>query len=96
VSSPATKFPTVHIGRRYLAASETGYEVRRTITTVVHGSYDAASSANDIALLRLDSPSAKTQLALPQAQLTPANMSAVVVMGFGTTAEGSPYLSGTQ
>ncbi|KAL4855919.1 Cationic trypsin [Chlorella vulgaris] len=95
VSSPATKFPTVHIGRRYLTASETGYEVRRTITTVVHGSYDAASSANDIALLRLDSPSAKTQLALPQAQLTPANMSAVVVMGFGTTAEGSPYLSDT-
>jgi secreted trypsin-like serine protease len=95
VSSADRKFPTVHIGRQFLSsASETGYDVRRVTTTAIHGSYDAATSANDIALLLLDAPSTKTPLPVPQYALALVGGTPVVAIGFGTTAEGSAYLSG--
>lgn len=87
------KFPSVHIGRQYLSQAESDYDVRRTVTTAIHGSYDPATSANDIALLRLDAASTKAPLALPTFDLVPANNTPLSVLGFGTTSEGGMYLS---
>jgi hypothetical protein len=82
----------VHVGRSYLSTAESGYDVRRTVTTAIHASYNADTSAADLALLLLDSPATKAPVALAAA--LPTNNTPVTVMGFGTTSEGSPYLSG--
>ncbi|EFN53063.1 hypothetical protein CHLNCDRAFT_11918, partial [Chlorella variabilis] len=93
VADAVHKFPSVHIGRQYLSQAESDYDVRRTVTTAIHGSYDPATSANDIALLRLDAASTKAPLALPTFDLVPANNTPLSVLGFGTTSEGGMYLS---
>lgn len=92
VQPSANRFPTVHLGRSYLSTPESGYDVRRTLTTAIHGSYNADTSANDLALLLLDAPATKAPVALAAA--LPPNSSYVTVLGFGTTSEGNPYLSG--
>lgn len=47
-----------------------------------------------IALLLLDSPSAKASVQLPTMDLTLAPGTPVVAVGFGTTSEGAAVLSG--
>ncbi|KAI7835546.1 hypothetical protein COHA_010551 [Chlorella ohadii] len=87
--------PTVHIGRSFTAAAETGYDVRKAVAAALHPQYVQATSANDIALLLLDSSSTKTALQLPSFDLSLAPGTPVVAVGFGTTSEGSAVLSAT-
>ena len=84
----------VHIGRQYLTQYGMGYDVRATNTTAIHGAYNPATSANDIALLLLSAPSTKAPVALAAGGLNLAQGTPLTAIGFGTTSEGSAYLSG--
>ncbi|PSC68222.1 trypsin isoform B [Micractinium conductrix] len=85
----------VHIGRRYLQTSESGYIVRSVAKAVVHPGYDAYSNENDVALLLLDSDTGRAALALAPAALQLADGQQLSVAGWGATSEGALYLSET-
>lgn len=89
----ANRLPTVHIGRRYTIAAENGFDDRKAVVAVIHTQYNPATSANDIALILLDSPSTKEPLALPTYSVALVGGTPVVVIGYGSTSEGSAYLS---